>query len=308
MGTAISTRLSGDIENISLFARDKKIVKSINEKHRNLKYFPNIELSRNINAYSIKELNNHSDFDLAIIALPSNAVRDVITDYREIFKNKLIISVSKGIEYPSLKTMTEVISEIQKGAKLVSFSGPNFADELAHGYLAAATIGSDDFNKFLQIKSYFQKFLFDYSYDIHAVEICGILKNVYSIGMGIWDSKSSSNNEHYAFLSLCFKEMQKFLEFCSSDMDISSKFCCFGDFNLTANIDKSRNRTLGLMIGKGFIKSSNNIQNSIIIEGMKSIKGIIQLASNNAIEMPIAEEIARALEGYDFNYLRFFYN
>ncbi|KDE55908.1 NAD(P)H-dependent glycerol-3-phosphate dehydrogenase, partial [Methanoculleus sp. MH98A] len=140
------------------------------------------------------------------------------------------------------------------------------------------------------------EFVLDFSDDIRAVELCGVLKNVYAIGTGMWDSVYGNHNEHYTFLNMCYKEMCIFLRAISLDEGIFTKFCCFGDFNLTANVDKSRNRTLGLMVGKKIVKTPY-LESGVTFEGSRSVKGIIELAENHDIDMPIARFVYDVLSG-----------
>lgn len=208
----------------------------------------------------------------------------------------MIISTAKGIEYPSLNTMTQAIKKVTSNKSVYCFSGPTFADELIMGYLSGFTVGANDKEGRDMISDLLSSpnILCDFSDDIEGVELCGVLKNVYSISVGIFDSFSHSNNEHYTFLNLCFKEMKNIVDEVAKDKDLIHKFCCFGDFNLTTNTDKSRNRTLGLMVGKGLLKL-NEFNPSIIFEGMKSVKAIRKKSNQLGLDTPIVNFAHAAL-------------
>ena len=170
--------------------------------------------------------------------------------------------------------MSDIILEESKNPDIVSFSGPNFADEIAYGHIAGATIGTADTSLRATMSDLFGSFILDFSDDVRAVELCGVLKNVYAIGTGMWDSVYSNYNEHYTFLNMCYKEMCSFLNVISRDKNIFTNFFCFFDFNLTSNVDKSRNRTLGLMIGKNIVKTPY-LDSSVTFEVSNSVKVII---------------------------------
>jgi len=296
MGTALAQNVSHRVKEVILYARKQEIVESINNDRHNNYYFPNLLLNPNIHASLITNELDLIDFDAIIIAVPSSEVRNLVNVLSNKLTGKKIITVSKGLEYPSLKTMSEIISDELNNSSIGCLSGPNFADEIAYGHFAGITIGCNN-PSFKVMASYlFGGFILDFSNDIRAVELCGVLKNVYAIGTGMWDSVYSSNNEHYTFLNMCYKEMCVFLKSMSYDTDILTKFCCFGDFNLTACVDKSRNRTLGLMVGKKIIRVPYD-EKGIVFEGQKSVKGIIQLAHKKRIEVPIAEYVCDALDG-----------
>lgn len=295
MGTALAQHISHNVSNVFLFARREEVVSAINTKRYNIDYFPSLRLNENIRGYHFNDFHE-VDLDIVIFAIPSGAVRGAVRDYFSDLTDKVVISTAKGIDYPSLMTMTEIISENSTFKDILSLSGPNFADEIAYNHIAGATIGITNPSLRPMVSELFRGFILDFSDDVKAVELCGVLKNVYAIGTGMWDSIYSNYNEHYTFLNICYKEMCNFLGVISCDKNIFTKFCCFGDYTLTANVDKSRNRTLGLMIGKNIIKTPY-LESGITFEGSKSVRGIIELAHQHGIEMPIAQSVYDALNG-----------
>ncbi len=297
MGTAIAQSISRRAGEVIIFGRKREVVDSINVDNHNTNYFPGLRLNPNIRARLMNDISDITDCKAIIIAVPSSEVRSVVNAIRDELAGKILVTVAKGLEYPSLKTMSEIILDETDNPDIACFSGPTFADEIAYGHIAGATIGiGDDPSLKTTISDLFGQFILDFSYDLRAVELCGVLKNVYAIGTGMWDSVYSNYNEHYTFLNMCYKEMCAFLKVVSLDKDIFTKFCCFGDFNLTANVDKSRNRTLGLMVGKNIIKTPY-LGSGVTFEGSKSVKGIIELASNHDVDMPIAKFVYDVLSG-----------
>jgi glycerol-3-phosphate dehydrogenase (NAD(P)+) len=298
MGTALAQSISTRVEEVTLYGRRQEVADSVNHDRCNTSYFPGLRLNPNIRAKLISDSLDLADCEAIIIALPSSEVYSVVNTIWDELVDTTLITVAKGLEYPSLKTMSDIILEESKNPNIVSFSGPNFADEIAYGHIAGATVGTADTSLRATMSDLFGRFILDFSDDVRAVELCGVLKNVYAIGTGMWDSVYSNYNEHYTFLNMCYKEMCSFLNVISRDKNIFTKFCCFGDFNLTANVDKSRNRTLGLMIGKNIVKTPY-LDSSVTFEGSKSVKGIIELADKHNIDMPIAKFVYDVLSGND---------
>lgn len=296
MGTALAQSISNRVGEVVLYGRSQEVIDSINSDQYNRNYFPGLRLNSNIHARLIKNRLDITDCEATIIAVPSSEVRPIANAFSDELADTILIAVSKGLEYPSLKTMSELIFEESKNPNIVCFSGPNFADEIAYGHIAGATIGTGNSSLRTMMSDLFSSFILDFSDDVRATELCGVLKNVYAIGTGMWDSVYSNYNEHYTFLNMCYKEMCTFLKVISHDQDIFTKFCCFGDFNLTANVDKSRNRTLGLMIGKNIIKTPY-LDSGVTFEGSKSVKGVVELADKYNINMPIANFVYDVLCG-----------
>lgn len=291
-GTAIAQLISQNAETVYLHARDKSAVKAINKRRVNPNYFPSLKLSKNIIAVQLYEDAQYlKHCDVIVFCLPSGVTRETARRLSaDHIKDKLIVSTSKGIEFPSLNTMSETISSVTGNKNIICFSGPTFADELIQGFLSGFTIGTSNQKQAKIATSLLGKsnVIYDFSNDIKSVELCGVLKNIYSIAIGIFDSFSYSNNEHYAFLNLCYKEMNSIIVRVSKDKELVHKFCFFGDFNLTTNTDKSRNRTLGLMVGKGMLKL-NEFNPSIVYEGMKSVRAIKKMSKRLGLNIPIVD-------------------
>ena len=296
-GTALAQLISSNVNQVFLFGRDFSLLNEINKNNVNKIYFPSIKLNENIKAFHItKDAEYIKDCDVIVFSVPSGVTRDVARKLSDYTKGKMIISTAKGIEYPSLNTMTQAIKKVTSNKSVYCFSGPTFADELIMGYLSGFTVGANDKEGRDMISDLLSSpnILCDFSDDIEGVELCGVLKNVYSISVGIFDSFSHSNNEHYTFLNLCFKEMKNIVDEVAKDKDLIHKFCCFGDFNLTTNTDKSRNRTLGLMVGKGLLELKE-FNPSIIFEGMKSVKAIRKKSNQLGLDTPIVNFAHAAL-------------
>ena len=289
-GTAIAQVLAENTDNIYLLARNEKVIESINKKHENKWYHPGIKLNEKIKAANIKS-DHIIDSDYIFLAVPSGSLRSIVRSINSRLEDKKIISCIKGIEYPSLKPMTTVVQEETSSRAVFCISGPNFADELIRGVTSGITIGApkkyqEDIADLLES----QNIIIDYSENIKGVEFCGILKNVYAVAMGILDGQITGKNHKYTLLTLCFKEMKRILDKMGYG-ELSDKFCGFGDFLLTALTDKSRNRTLGLMLGK---KMELSKKSTITVESLRSIKAIRELTRN--MNLPVLELVHKTLK------------
>jgi glycerol-3-phosphate dehydrogenase (NAD(P)+) len=105
----------------------------------------------------------------------------------------------------------------------------------------------------------------DLSADIRGVEILSILKNIYAVVMGIVDAQFNSPNLRFLVLTKTFREMRRVLKWFGGREETLFNYCGYGDFTLTALNDLSRNRTLGLLIGKGFF--TEHVSHELVLEG-----------------------------------------
>jgi glycerol-3-phosphate dehydrogenase (NAD(P)+) len=293
-GTAVAQLVSQNVDEVNLFGRNNDIIKSINQNNVNNIYHPLIKLNENIKAFHLEDKRMINNSDFVIFCVPSGSTRIVAKELNENLKDKIIISTAKGIEFPSRKYMSQVIEEETNNRNIVSLSGPTFADELIRNVLSGITLGiNESFYKESLVQIFrSSNILLDYSLDVHGVELSSVLKNIYATAMGIFDTFFQGHNEHNALLNLCFKEMRYILIESGHD-DISDHFCGFGDLNLTANTDKSRNRTIGLMLGK---KIKLDSKSTITVESIKSVKAIKTMSDSLNLKTPIVNFVDSAFE------------
>ena len=240
-GTALAQAMAADIPSVTLLGRSQDVVESINQRHRNRHYLPDVPLHDNITAYGFVEADAIlRAVDVVAFCVPSSVTREVARDVAETVPGKIVLSTAKGIAFPSLETMSQVIAAETSPAEVVTLSGPTFADELVRGFTSFATLGGDGTTARRLARELFgaSDLHLDFCSDRRGVEYCGILKNVFSIAVGIIDAFAQSNNTHFGFLNNCYKEMCRFLAHLSTDREISQRYCAFGDFTLTASVDK----------------------------------------------------------------------
>jgi glycerol-3-phosphate dehydrogenase (NAD(P)+) len=309
LGTALSNILAKkkDYITLNLLARKKEIVDSINNMHINEKYFPNFRLEENLVATLNREVL--LDADIVFLAIPSACVIDYVLENRHLLKNHTIIVIlSKGFGRGK-KTIFESLNEILKNP-LCSLKGPTFASDLIHNNPSAFTIASKDDRIFPVFMNLFENsnIFLDFSTDITGVEVISALKNIYAILLGIIDAYFNSANVRFFILSRAFREMRDIIMMLGGREETLFKYCGFGDFSLTALNDLSRNRTLGLLVGKGFLNS--NTSNSVILEGIRTMNTIYQEVCKNEKERErflMIDEI-HTLFNSDFNVPGFIHN
>jgi len=269
-GTALGNILSlNDNNNVVLLGRDKYIVEGINKLKVNQKYYPKIKLNDRLKATT--DINILEDADVIFLSLPSNILIDYIEKCKNLINKKsIIVNLAKGFG----KNGDIIPNDLKKFLpnEIVSLKGPTFASELIHNYPSAFTVGSPKKEMFILFKKIFNNtnVELDYFNDILSVELASVLKNIYAICLGIVDAYFNSANTRFLVLTKLFKEMKKVITYLKGKEDILFKYCGIGDFGLTALNDLSRNRTLGLMIGKGFL--SANTKSNVILEGKRSLK------------------------------------
>ncbi len=250
--------------NVQLLSIEKDVIGSINKAHVNVKYFPNIRLHPALRATS--DLSILKNAEIIFLGIPSNVTIDYIEKNKgNINKDAILVNLAKGFGKEH-RTIPQCVSKVVDNP-IVSMKGPSFAREIVNEMPTAFTIASKKdkyFEVFKEIFGYTNIYL-DYSNDVIGTELASILKNIYAIIMGIVDAHFDSPNLRSLVLTNAINEMRYIISKFGGKEDTMFHYCGFGDFSLTALNDMSRNRTLGLLIGKGFF--TNYISEKVTLEG-----------------------------------------
>ena len=293
-GSAL-TRLLSNNNQIILYARDKKIVNSINEHRFNpkLKY---VVFNKNVTATD--DIDKLKDSDYVFIALPAQNIREVLSLLRPSNKNQEFIIASKGIEIQSLMLLSDVVKEIMGNNKISVLSGPCFSDEVAQNLPTALTFSSIEKKSFENINSLFNNINFRiyYSNDVIGCQIGGALKNIYAIASGITIGLNLGENAKSALITRSFVEIQRFAKHFKASQETIFGLSGLGDLILTCNSLKSRNTKFGQLIAKNLHPNfSDIIKSQQITEGYFTVKAVKKIADQKKINMPIMSSIYNIL-------------
>lgn len=297
MGTSLANALAMKPElEVTILSIEEDVVESINKHQLNSKYFPNTKLSWRLKATTdVKVLGNNP---FVFLAIPSSVIFDFIAQHKGLFrKDTILINLAKGLSKDENYTIAESLSA-KTEFRIATFKGPTFARELINNMPTAFTVGTSDSDLFFEFKELVKGTCLhlDYTDDVRGVELLSVLKNIYAIALGIVDAQYDSPNLRFLFLTKAFNEMRAIMLHFGGQKKTIFKYCGYGDFGLTALNDLSRNRTLGLLIGKGFYseKSSN-----LVLEGKLAVDVFYKLLKETKQEKnyKIILELNRALSG-----------
>lgn len=303
IGTAIGNTLAKKKGlNVNLLSIELDVVESINSKRRNYKYFPNVKLSKFLKATSDNQ--SLSSADIVFLAIPSNVTVEYVIENQTYFKKTaILLNLAKGFSKDQ-KTIVESLNENIPNP-VCAFKGPTFARELINKLPTAFTVGSHEnsHNNLFSDLFFETPIHIDFTNDVKGVEILSILKNIYAIATGIVDAHYNSPNLRFLFLTKAFNEMKDILLQYGGKSDTMFKYCGYGDFGLTALNDLSRNRTLGLLIGKGFFV--DDISDKVVLEGKIAVNVFCnEISESNSLNgrYPIISELYKLFnEEYDIS-------
>ena len=292
-GTSVAERLAWNRNNhVVLHTIEEDVMEDINTNHQNTKYFPTKFLNPGITATGDDSVFENAD--VVMLVLPSS----VIVPFSERIRNHtkgtpLIVNLAKGMSDGGAFITEDIPFE-----RKASMKGPSFAIETMNGFPTFFTFGGkkEDYEYFLSTILPKTGFTLDWTEDVRSVELCSILKNMYAVAIGLVSGKYGSPNVDFLVYTKAVREMRKLLEMYGCNPDSIFCYCGLGDLGLTALNDLSRNRTFGMLIGKGFLfNDQNNAQT--VIEGRRTIKLIAEKVRSvgREEEFPLVENLYRLL-------------
>jgi glycerol-3-phosphate dehydrogenase (NAD(P)+) len=285
LGTSIAQLISVNVDTVYLHARRKEVVDEITKTGYNTEYYPNLKLADNI--IPTNDYNHITECDVVFFCVPSFGIRTALKKLSNyICKDCIIVSTAKGIEYPSLKTMSEIVKEYFNRYPVV-LSGPNFAFEIALSLFTIANIASDNPKQLEPVKKILttDKFKAKINNDVIGTEYCGVIKNINAIAYGICEGMNLNDNARYAVLTKGYNETKDIIEGIGGKRETVDDYCGFGDLVLTATSRESRNHTLGMLYGQKIVVDEK--ASGIIFEGKNSINAIKELCDKNSVNSTI---------------------
>lgn len=280
---------------VHLWARAPEVVRAVNETHVNPRYLPDCPLHPALSAsLSLEDVVQGAL--LVTLVVPTHVMRDVVTALRpHLHPEAIIVSASKGIENESLSTMEELLSELLPShqANLAFLSGPSFAKETLQKQATAVTIAARDLSVAERAQSWFRTPYFR-SYttdDVMGVELGGALKNVIAIAAGVADGLGLGHNSRAALITRGVAEIARLGVAMGAHPLTLSGLSGVGDLILTCTGGLSRNRYVGVELGKGRRLEEILSEMGQVAEGVKTARSAYMLSLQRGVEMPITTEV-----------------
>jgi len=298
-GTALAIHCARIGHEVRLWGRDAALVANIARTRENVSYLPSAVLPDTValTASLERALENAT---LVVAAVPSHGLRAVLRESRPFLPPAVVIvSASKGLEAGSMRRMSEVIHE-EAGAehRVVALSGPSFAVEVAHGLPTAVVVASADAAAAAAVQDRLKgpAFRLYDSNDVAGVEIGGALKNVIAIAAGAVEGLGLGHNAMAALITRGLVEISRLACAEGGRRDTLSGLSGLGDLTLTCTGDLSRNRRVGIELGRGRTLEQILSQTTMVAEGIRTTHAALALGARHGLELPIAAQMAAVLD------------
>jgi glycerol-3-phosphate dehydrogenase (NAD(P)+) len=279
-----------------IWAHDAEVAKALAEKRENPKYLAGLQLSDKVSGtHDLAEALKGAE--LVVAVSPSHVTRSVMRDaLPSLPRATPIVCATKGIENDSLLTMYEVLEDVlppEMHPYLCCLSGPSFAKETALRMPTAVVVASPWEKMAQRVQRVFSNDYFRVytSIDVAGVELGGSLKNVCAIAAGISDGMGFGNNTRAAIMTRGLAELVRLAVKKGANPLTLSGLAGMGDLVLTCTGELSRNRTVGLGLGRGQSLPEVLAGMSQVAEGVRTAKSVHDLSHKLGVDMPLHEAI-----------------
>ena len=297
-GTALAVHLTRVGHDVRLWGRDAAFVEEMDRLRANPRYLTDVQLPGGVMLTdSLEEAT--SGATIVVVAVPSHGFRTVLEQAAPfVSRGAILVSAAKGLETTSLDRMSQIIGETAGGRPIVVLSGPSFAAEVVRGLPTAVLAASADRDAASRVQESFRgpAFRLYVTDDVPGVEIGGALKNVIAIAAGAVDGLGLGRNSMAALITRGLAEISRLACALGGRRETLAGLSGLGDLVLTCTADLSRNRRVGIELGRGRALADILSGMRMVAEGVRTTGAALALGARHGIELPIASQMAAVLE------------
>jgi glycerol-3-phosphate dehydrogenase (NAD(P)+) len=297
-GTTLADLLTRKDLAVTIWAREPEVVQGINHDHENAMFLPRSPLAPALRA-SGDLAEAVQGAEVVVSAAPSHAVRAVMTTVAAAVRGApLVVSVSKGLEPERQERLSCVLADVFGGETPVAvLSGPSFAQEVYERQPTAVVAACADHDVARRVQDVFSTGSFRvYSQtDVVGVELGGALKNVIALAAGIAEGLGLGFNPRAALITRGLAELTRLGLAMGADPLTFAGLAGLGDLVLTATGGLSRNRSLGVELGRGRNLEEILASRKTVAEGVTTARLAVTLGERHGVELPIARQVSEIL-------------
>lgn len=298
-GTALAVVLAQQGSSVYLWARDPHHIQGLSETRVNKRYLPAFTLPTNI-SYTSELAIALNGAQFVVLAIPSHAFRTILKQLKPVLLPHIpLVGATKGLDPDTGGLLHTVVKEILGAQPYSILSGPSFAKEVAHGLPTAITLATDEPVLGKKLLPYFHsaRFRVYLNSDLVGVEISGTVKNVLAVATGISDGLGYGANARAALITRGLAEMMRLGLAMGGQRETFMGLAGLGDLVLTCTDNQSRNRRLGLALGRGATVVEAQREIGQVVESIGNTRELLYLAQHHSVEMPIVSQVACVIRG-----------
>lgn len=294
-GTALSKLLGDKGHDVRLWVYEGDLCERMQKTGVNDVYLPDVTLPRSVRPTNALE-EAVADRDMLLSVMPSQFVRQTMTRLAPLLTKPVpLVSATKGIEVDTLMLMSEVLEEVLPDGyrdHLAYISGPSFAKEISKGMPTAVSVASFNDDLARRVQEVFSSTIFRCytNPDVVGIELGGSLKNVIAVTVGISDGMGLGQSARAALITRGLNEITRLGSRKGAEPLTFLGLAGVGDLVLTCCGDQSRNRTVGLALGRGKTLREILAEMKMVAEGVNTTRAAYDLAKKYDVEVPIIDQ------------------
>ena len=301
-GTTFAQVLADAGLDVTMWGRSEDVVEFINS-HENSKYLPGVPLSDSIRATTDMDEAlppGGPEPDLVVLAVPGVGVTSVVGQAGLATGNYPVLSLSKGIEPETRRTVTQLIEDEGVAPdRIAVLTGPNLSREIALQQPAASVVASESLDTAKQIahliyNPYFRPYV---STDVLGAELAGITKNVIALAVGASEGMGFGTNTRATLMTRGLAETTRLGQALGANPATFAGLAGIGDLIATCSSKLSRNYSTGYRLGQGMSLAEAVSLSPGVAEGIRSAAPVLALAEEYGVDMPITAAVVQVING-----------
>jgi len=299
-GTALAVHLAGIEHHVRLWVREPEVYAAMIDRRVNETFLPDVILPDRVQPCAAFE-EALAGVELVVCAVPSHGLRSVLRAAAPCLSpTATIVSATKGLEPGTLRRMSEVIAEEVGNTRAIAvLSGPSFAMEVARGLPTAVSVACGDLRAAERVQAEFRARYFRLyaTADVIGVELGAALKNVIAIAAGVVEGLGLGQNALAALITRGLAEISRLAVAAGGRRETLAGLTGLGDLVLTCTGSLSRNRRVGIELGRGKTLEEILAGTQMVAEGINTTGAALKLGARHGVELPIAAQMAEVLAG-----------
>ncbi|MGE5374139.1 MAG: NAD(P)H-dependent glycerol-3-phosphate dehydrogenase, partial [Bacteroidota bacterium] len=299
LGTAIGNLIARNGHAVLGWEYNPDVVKELNERHTNTRFLPEVNLCRTLEGTT--SLHELLACPVIFIALPSVFIQPTLAPLRgQLPADTLLVNMAKGIDATTGLTSFQTLAEIFPGNPRLMLSGPTIANEFARLMPTVVVLAGESRSHLLRVSRLLDNEYFRtrFSDDAIGVELGGVLKNIYAIGLGMLDGKQiRSINFRAVYLTLALEEITRIGVSLGAKIETFLYLSGVGDLLATSLSEYSHNRRMGELLAQGLSLTQIETQMGVAPEGFNTLRSMLYLGEKMHVAMPLAKGLWDVIHG-----------
>lgn len=300
VGTAIANLVASNGYPVLGWEHQAEVVDEINTHHRNTRFLPDVALDERLQATNrLEDVFQHTD--VIFVGLPSLFIGKVLEPVRHHMRQEVVlVNLAKGIDRETGLTSFQVLAELFPHNRRIMLAGPAIANEFARGMPTVVVLAGQHLADLLHVSRLLESnsFRTRFSDDTIGVELGGILKNIYTIGLGLFDGKQiTSVNFRAAYLTIALEEIGRIGVSLGGKAETFAYLAGMGDLLATSLSEHSHNRRMGELLAQGMNLEQVRQTMGVVPEGYNTMKFALSLAEKMHVFLPLASGLWDVIHG-----------